>query len=151
MSNTHKGQSQKNVSNNHLKKDDSNVLITKVVINDEFKKELAKNDIIIDKWYHKLLTGHYFKDSGVFFHDDVILKRLANEYQKSLYNKSIEPMILIKNELFNHLPEQVWIHMYLTGQIFDHTGKQLNKNSRELEALSLEYQNVYNRAKIINI
>jgi hypothetical protein len=87
----------------------------------------------------------------IFISDDVILKRLALEYQKSLHNRTIESMVLIKNELFNHIPEQVWIHMYLTGQIFDQNGKQLNKSNPEIENLSVEYSNVYNRAKSVNI
>jgi hypothetical protein len=150
MSNTYKNHSQKNTSVNHHKKEDFG-LINKVNINDELKKELGKHDINVDKWYHKLLTGQYFKETGVFFHDDVILKRLAIEYQKSLYNRTIESMVLIKNELFNHLPEQVWIHMYLTGQIYDHNGKQLNKSNQDIEKLSNEYSIVYNRAKSVNI
>ena len=151
MSNTYKNHSHKNMSVNHVKKDDYGVFINKVNITEEFKKELGKHDIMIDKWYHKLLTGQYFKENGVFFHDDVILKRLALEYQKSLYNRAIESMLLIKNELFNHLPEQVWIHMYLTGQIFDQNGKQLNRSNPDIEKLSAEYSNVYNRAKSVNI
>jgi hypothetical protein len=153
MSNTYKNHnySQKTQINTHSKKDDYGQFINKLNINDEFKKELAKNDIMVDKWYHKVLTGQYFKQGGVFFYDDDILKRLSIEYQKALHNRNIETMLLIRNELFNHLPEQLWIHMYLTGQVFDQNGKQLNKTSQELEVLSLEYSNVYNRVKNVNI
>ena len=60
-------------------------------------------------------------------------------------------MVLIRNELFNHLPEQMWIHMYLTGQVCDLNGKPLNKSSQSVEQLSQEYINVYQRAKDVNI
>ena len=97
------------------------------------------------------MTGQYFKEGGVFFFDDGILKRLATEYQKALHNRNMDTMLLIRNELFNHIPEQLWIHMYLTGKVLDPSGKQLNKSNPELEALSVEYSNVYNRARQVNI
>jgi hypothetical protein len=154
MSSAYKNQnySQKRQNNYHGKKTDDYVIFNnKININDELKKELSKNDIQIDKWYHKLLTGQYFKEGGVFFFDDGILKRLATEYQKALHNRNMDTMLLIRNELFNHIPEQLWIHMYLTGKVLDPLGKQLNKSSPELEALSVEYSNVYNRARQVNI
>jgi len=150
MSNTHKNHSHKPNGVNLAKKEDFG-LINKVNINDELKKELNKHDICVDKWYHKLLTGQYFKDNGVFYNDDVILKRLAIEYQRSLYNRNIESMVLIKNELLNHLPEQVWIHKYLIGEVYDNQGKQLNKSNPDIQKLSNEYVIVYNRAKSVNI
>jgi hypothetical protein len=154
MSNAYKNQnySQKKQNNYYGKKTDDYVIFNnKININDELKKELSKNDIQIDKWYHKLLTGQYFKEGGVFFFDDGILKRLATEYQKALHNRNMDTMLLIRNELFNHIPEQLWIHMYLTGKVLDPSGKQLNKSNPELEALSVEYSNVYNRARQVNI
>jgi hypothetical protein len=119
------------------------------VLCEEFKRELAKNDICVEKWYHKLLTGCYFKSNGSFFLDDDILKRLSIEYQKAINIRNIDTMLLIKNELFNHLPEQLWIHKYLTGQVFDSTGKSLNKTNPDIEALSKEYAQIYDRIKDI--
>ena len=95
--------------------------------------------------------GHFMKGPGSFLSDDSTLKRLATEYQKALHCRNIDAMVLIRNELFNHLPEQMWIHMYLTGQVCDLNGKPLNKSSQSIEQLSQEYINVYQRAKDVNI
>jgi len=119
------------------------------VICEEFKRELAKNDICVDKWYHKLLIGYYYKSNSSFLLDDDILKRLAIEYQKAINNRNIDSMLLIKNELFNHFPEQLWIHRYLTGQVYDASGKALNTITPEIEALSNEYMQIYDRIKDI--
>lgn len=154
MSNTYKNQNypQKKLNNYYQKRPDELLInYNKQQINDELKRELAKNDIVIDKWYHKLLMGQYYKEGGVFFCDDGILKRLASEYQKALHMRNIDTMVLIKNELFNHLPEQLWIHMYLSGGVYDNNGNQLCKTSPDLEQLSTEYMNVYRRAMDVSI
>jgi len=123
--------------------------ISQKIICEEFKRELAKNDICVDKWYHKLLNGCFFKSNGTLYLDDDILKRLSMEYQKAIHIRNIDSMLLIKNELFNHLPEQLWIHKYLTGQVYDASGHALNKINPEIEALSKEYMRLYEKIKDI--
>jgi hypothetical protein len=123
--------------------------ICQKVICDEFKRELAKNDICIDKWYHKLLNGCYFKSNGSIYHDDDILKRLSAEYQKAIHIRNIDSMLLIKNELLNHFPEQLWIHKYLSGQVYNASGHALNKINPEIESLSKEYMQIYEKIKDI--
>ena len=119
----------------------------RLVITDDFKKELSKNDIQIEKWYHKLLTGQYYKSNGAYFYEEPILKRLANEYQKALHLKNIDTLILIRNELYNHMPEAVWIFKYLNGDVCDQSGKSLSKINTDLENLSREYLTLYNQAR----
>ena len=148
MSSSYKNNSKKS---NSFRRTEDVSLIHRTSVSDELKRELSKNDIFVEKWYHKLLMGHYMKDTGSFLSDDSILKRLAGEYQKALHNRNIDAMVLIRNELFNHLPEQMWVHMYLTGQVFDQSGKPLNKSTPDIEQLSQEYKNVYNRIKDVNI
>ena len=148
MSSSYKNNSKKSSS---FKRPDDVSFNPRPSINDELKRELSKNEIFIEKWYHKLLMGHFMKGPGSFLSDDSTLKRLATEYQKALHCRNIDAMVLIRNELFNHLPEQMWIHMYLTGQVCDLNGKPLNKSSQSIEQLSQEYINVYQRAKDVNI
>ena len=119
----------------------------RLVITDDFKKELTKNDINVNKWYHKLLTGQYYKSNGAYFYEEPILKRLANEYQKAIHMKNIDTLVLIKNELLNHIPEPVWIFKYLNGDVCDNQGKSLSKINTDLENLSKEYLQIYSQAK----
>jgi hypothetical protein len=132
---------------NKKKRSEDVVLTNSSVISDEFRKELVKCDISTTKWYHKVLMGHYYKSDGTLFYEDSILKRLANEYQKSMHIKNIDAIILIKNEFMNHLTEQTWIHQYMTGSVYDAQGIQLNKNSPDILALSDAYILLYNKLK----
>lgn len=130
---------------NKKKKQDDPVPCHKIIITDELKKELQKNDVCIDKWYHKLLMGQYYNNDGILLNNEPILKRLSNEYQKALYLKSIDSVVLIKNELLNHMPEQVWIHKYLNGHVCNSKGNSLNSDSPDLIQLSKEYMEIYNK------
>ena len=120
---------------------------TKSIICDDFNKELLKHEINIDKWYHNLLIGKYFNKDGTNVCDDTILKRLSIEYQKAIRIKNIETMILIKNELMNHIPEQMFIHNFFMGDIYNQNKLQLNKITPEISELSSEYIEVYSSAK----
>ena len=130
---------------NKKKKQDDPLPCHKIIITDELKRELSKNDISVDKWYHKLMMGQYYGNDGVLINNEPILKRLSNEYQKALYLKSIDSVVLIKNELLNHMPEQVWIHTYLTGHVCNNKGVPLNNESSDLIHLSKEYMDIYNK------
>ena len=120
---------------------------TKSTICDDFNKELLKHEINIDKWYHNLLIGKYFNKDGTNLCDDTILKRLSIEYQKAIRIKNIETMILIKTELMNHIPEQMFIHNFFMGDIYNQNKQQLNKLTPEISELSSEYIEVYSNAK----
>jgi hypothetical protein len=120
---------------------------TKSIICDDFNKELLKHEINIDKWYHNLLIGKYFNKDGTNVCDDTILKRLSIEYQKAIRIKNIETMILIKNELMNHIPEQMFIHNFFMGDIYNQNKQQLNNLTPEISELASEYREVYNNAK----
>jgi len=72
-----------------------------------------------------------------------ILKKLAMEYQRSLSNKNISNLVLLRNELFNHLPEQLWIHNYLSGDVYDANGTPLNRSNPDIERLSKQYNDIY--------
>ena len=120
---------------------------TKSIICDDFNKELLKHEINIDKWYHNLLIGKYFNKDGTNVCDDTILKRLSIEYQKAIRIKNIETMILIKNELMNHIPEQMFIHNFFMGDIYNQNKQQLNNITPEISELSIEYREVYSNAK----
>ena len=122
---------------------------TKSVICDDFNKELLKHEINIEKWYHNLLIGKYFNKDGTNLCDDAILKRLSVEYQKAIRVKNIETMILIKTELMNHMPEQMFIHNFFMGDIFGQNKQQLNTVSQDLAEISNEYKEVYRNAKQI--
>ena len=130
---------------NKKKKQDESIPCHKIIITEELKKELLKNDVSTDKWYHKLLMGNYYTNDGVLLNNEPILKRLSNEYQKALYLKSIDSVVLIKNELLNHMPEQVWIHKYLTGHVCNNKGIPFNTESADLIQLSKEYMDIYNK------
>jgi len=134
-------------SNQQYRKHFDDSVSNRIIVSDDFRKELFKNDINVDKWYHKLLTGQFYKSNGAYFYEEPILKRLANEYQKALHIKNIDTLVLIKNELFNHLPEPVWIYKYLNGDVCDAQGKSYSKINGEIEAFSSEFIDVYNRAK----
>ena len=136
-----------NVANKKKKQDDS-IPSNKIIITEELKKELLKNDVSTDKWYHKLLMGTYYSNDGVLLNNEPILKRLSNEYQKALYLKSIDSVVLIKNELLNYMPEQVWIHKYLNGHVCDNKGNPFNMESPDLIQLSKEYIDIYNKSYI---
>jgi hypothetical protein len=129
--------------------DNDDNLNTKSVICDEFTKELLKHDINTEKWYHNLLVGKYFNKDGTNLCDDTILKRLSIEYQKAIRVKNIETMILIKNELMNHIPEQKFIHNFFMGDIYNQNKQQLNTLTPEMTNLSNEYKEVYNNVKQI--
>ena len=144
---------------------------SKISVNDDLRRELGKHDIQVDKWYHKLLTGQYYNSSGMYYYESEhtmdgcwsghtprtntmystmeisneipILKKLAMEYQRSLSNKNIPNLVLIRNELLNHLPEQLWIHNYLTGDVYDANGKPLNRVNPEMEELAKQYSQIY--------
>jgi hypothetical protein len=122
---------------------------TKSVICDDFNKELLKHEINIEKWYHNLLIGKYFNKDGTNLCDDTILKRLSIEYQKAIRGKNIETMILIKNELMNHMPEQIFIHNFFMGEIYNQNKQQLNAISQDIIDLSNDYKKVYQNAKQI--
>lgn len=140
---------------------------SKILVNDDLRRELGKHDIQVDKWYHKLLTGQYFNASGMCYYESdgcwgngvsrtntmfstmevsneiPILKKLAMEYQRSLSNKNIANLVLLRNELFNHLPEQLWIHNYLMGDVYDANGTPLNCINPDIERLSKQYNDIY--------
>jgi hypothetical protein len=120
---------------------------TKSIICDDFNKELLKHEINIEKWYHNLLIGKYYNKDGTNLCDDTILKRLSIEYQKAIRVKNIETMILIKNELMNHMPEQMFIHNFFMGDIYNQNKQQLNSLTPEMIELSNEYREVYRNAK----
>lgn len=151
---------------------------SKFAISDDLKRELGKHDIIVDKWYHKLLMGQYYNASGMYYYETEhgeacwgehgnahrtsslystmevsneipILKKLALEYQRSLTTRNITNMVLIRNELYNHLPEQLWIHHYLTGDVYDAQGKPLNRANPDIETLSKQYVELY-RSSVVN-
>jgi hypothetical protein len=121
--------------------------VSKLVINDDLNKELLKHDINIEKWYHLLLVGQYYNKDGGVYYEDPILKRLAVEYQKAVRIKNIETMVLIKNELMNHFPEQLWIHKYFMGEVCGPDGRPLIQTKPELEIVANEYQTIYNKAR----
>lgn len=127
---------------------DENINIKSIVC-DDFSKELLKHEINIEKWYHNLLIGKYYNKDGTNLCDDTILKRLSIEYQKAIRIKNIETMILIKNELMNHIPEQTFIHNFLMGDIYNQNKQQLTNLTSEMTALSNEYQELYKNAKQI--
>lgn len=140
---------------------------SKISVNDDLRRELGKHDIQVDKWYHKLLTGHYYNAGGMYYYESdgswgngvsrtstmystmevsneiPILKKLAMEYQRSLSNKNIANLVLLRNELFNHLPEQLWIHNYLSGDVYDANGTPLNRSNPDIERLSKQYNDIY--------
>jgi len=116
-------------------------------MNDDFAKELLKNDIDIEKWYHKLLTGNYYDKNGdVFYKQYPIIAKLASEYSKAMNSKSVNSMLLVKRELFNHINEQKWIHEYLSGNIFDKNSVPLVNSSQHLIELSKRYMEIYDSA-----
>jgi len=117
-----------------------------IILADEFNKELLKHDINVEKWYHLLLIGNYYKQNGSLYYEDGILKRLAIEYQKALKSKQIDTLVLIKNELMNHIPEHLWIHKFFMGEVYDKNGKPLYSTNADLEMVAKEYQNVYSKA-----
>ena len=122
-----------------------------VPLADDFNKELLKYEINTEKWYHNLLIGNYYNKDGANLNDETILKRLSIEYQKAIRLKNIETMILIKNEMLNHIPEQVFIHKFFMGEIYDQNKQQLNTITPETRELSNDYKNTYNQAtNIIN-
>ena len=129
--------------------DNDDNLNTKSIVCDDFSKELLKHEINIEKWYHNLLIGKYYNKDGTNLCDDTILKRLSIEYQKAIRVKNIETMILIKNELMNHIPEQTFIHNFLMGDIYNQNKQQLTNLTSEMTELSNEYQEVYKNAKQI--
>lgn len=129
--------------------DNEENLNTKSVICDEFVKELLKHEINTEKWYHNLLIGKYYNCDGTNLCDDTILKRLSIEYQKAIRVKNIETMILIKNELMNHIPEQKFIHNFFMGDIYNQNKQQLSTLTPEMTSLSNEYKEVYQNAKQI--
>ena len=135
------------VVQNKKKKTDDVISNTSFTISEEFRKELVKCDIQTTKWYHKVLTGQYYKPDGTLFYEDSILKRLAIEYQKSMHIKNIDAIILIKNEFMNHLSEQMWIHQYMVGRVYDAHGIPLNKSSPDISALSDAYIQLYDKLK----
>ena len=97
------------------------------------------------------LIGNYYNKDGANLNDETILKRLSIEYQKAIRLKNIETMILIKNEMLNHIPEQVFIHKFFMGEIYDQNKQQLNTITPETRELSNDYKNTYNQAtNIIN-
>jgi hypothetical protein len=95
------------------------------------------------------LIGKYFNKDGTNLCDDTILKRLSIEYQKAIRGKNIETMILIKNELMNHMPEQIFIHNFFMGEIYNQNKQQLNAISQDIIDLSNDYKKVYQNAKQI--
>jgi hypothetical protein len=113
---------------------------------DEFGRELLKHDINVQKWYHKLLMGNYYNKLGDVYHDDPIVKKLAYEYNKAYLSQNVDTLLLIKNELMNHIPEQVWIHKFLSGEIYDKDGNQLNNTTHELKNVSSQYLKAYSDA-----
>ena len=129
--------------------DNEENLNTKSIICDDFNKELLKHEINIEKWYHNLLIGKYYNKDGTNLCDDTILKRLSIEYQKAIRVKNIETMILIKNELMNHMPEQMFIHNFFMGDIYNQNKQQLNSLTQEIIELSNEYREVYHNAKLV--
>jgi hypothetical protein len=129
--------------------DNDENLNIKSIVCDDFSKELLKHEINIEKWYHNLLIGKYYNKDGTNLCDDTILKRLSIEYQKAIRVKNIETMILIKNELMNHIPEQTFIHNFLMGDIYNQNKQQLTNLTSEMTELSNEYQEVYKNAKQI--
>jgi hypothetical protein len=133
---------------NSVNDNDENLNIKSVVC-DDFNKELLKHEINIEKWYHNLLIGKYYNKDGTNLCDDTILKRLSIEYQKAIRVKNIETMILIKNELMNHIPEQTFIHNFLMGDIYNQNKQQLISLTSEMTELSNEYQEIYKNAKRI--
>jgi hypothetical protein len=138
-----------NVQSNSNAVDVNDNINTKSIICDDFNKELLKHEINIEKWYHNLLIGKYFNKDGTNLCDDTILKRLSIEYQKAIRVKNIETMILIKNELMNHMPEQMFIHNFFMGEIYNQNKQQLNAISQDIIELSNEYRQVYQNAKQI--
>jgi hypothetical protein len=138
------------VVQNKKKRSEDVVSTNSSIISEEFRKELMKCDIQITKWYHKVLMGQYYKPDGTMFYEDSILKRLAIEYQKSMHIKNIDAIILIKNEFMNHLTEQMWIHQYMMGRVYDAQGTPLNKSSPDIAALSVEYIQLYDKMKNTN-
>jgi hypothetical protein len=122
---------------------------TKSIICDDFNKELIKHEINIEKWYHNLLIGKYYTKEGTNICDDTILKRLSIEYQKAIRVKNIETMILIKNELMNHMPEQMFIHNFFMGEVYNQNKQPLNSLTPEMLELSNEYKEVFRNAKQI--
>ena len=129
--------------------DNDENLNIKSIVCDDFSKELLKHEINIEKWYHNLLIGKYYNKDGTNLCDDTILKRLSIEYQKAIRIKNIETMILIKNELMNHIPEQTFIHNFLMGDIYNQNKQQLTNLTSEMTELSNEYQELYKNAKQI--
>ena len=113
---------------------------TKSVICDDFNKELLKHEINI---------GKYFNKDGTNLCDDTILKRLSIEYQKAIRVKNIETIVLIKNELMNHMPEQMFIHNFFMGEVYNQNKQQLNAISQDIVEVSNEYKEVYQNAKQI--
>jgi hypothetical protein len=114
---------------------------------DEFAQELLKHDINITKWYHILLMGNYFNKNGeLYYVDDPIIKKLAHEYTKAYSAQNVETLILIKNELTNHLPEQVWIHRFFSGNVYDKAGNQLCFQTPEMKTVSDAYNRAYTEA-----
>jgi hypothetical protein len=138
------------VVQNKKKRSEDVVSTNSSIISEEFRKELMKCDIQTTKWYHKVLMGQYYKPDGTIFYEDSILKRLALEYQKSMHIKNIDAIILIKNEFMNHLTEQMWIHQYMMGRVYDAQGTPLNKSSPDIAALSVEYIQLYDKMKNTN-
>ena len=132
---------------NKKKRSEDVVSTNSSTISEEFRKELIKCDIYTTKWYHKILMGQYYKPDGTLFYEDTFLKRLANEYQKSIHIKNIDAIILIKNEFMNHLTEQTWIHNYMMGHVYDAQGTPLNKSSPDIAALSEAYSQLYEKMK----
>lgn len=135
------------VVQNKKKRSEDVVSTNNSLVSEEFRKELMKCDIVITKWYHKVLMGHYYKSDGTLFYEDSILKRLAIEYQKSVHIRNIDAIILIKNEFMNHLTEQTWIHQYMMGFVYDAQGTPLNKISPDISLLSDTYIQLYDKMK----
>lgn len=135
-----------NKSTHHRKGRSDDNSSDKIVISEEFKKTILKYNIDTTKWYHKLLTGQYYrKDMSVY--EDTILKRLSAEYQRALHMRLVDALVLIKGELMNYLPEESWIHKYLSGEVCDKNGTPLNQSSKDVEKLSEEYMKIYEKSR----
>jgi hypothetical protein len=90
---------------------------TEIVISDDYKNNLLKSGINIEKWYHKLCTCQYFDENQNFDFNDEIIKNLIYEYQLALKSKNINALIIIKTELCEN--EDYWLKELLTGNIYN--------------------------------
>lgn len=115
---------------------------TKIVLNDDFKIQLFKVGIDVDKWCHKLLTCQYFDSKGkVYYHNEQI-EELSINYLNALKLNNIQELVSIKNNLITIYSDKDCLHNLLIGNICSMDKTPLNSQCQSIINLSNEYKRI---------